>query len=695
VKDKLFWFASVEYRDQDGGVLVGTRNLATRTIDKSFAPAPLKDTMASGRLDWVPSAADRVTFRYAFQHAADTGASTLNRAIGSASYRQEGTNEGHSGLASWTHSLSSSSTNSLLFAVSDFDNSTMPVTPGTQFTFPSIVDGASFRVPQATTQRRYQLNDTVSFLLGSHSLKVGAEYQKVSANFGLGVFRQGRIEFVQDFPEFDLNGDGRVDDNDLLFAVTLRSNKPDQDLNLNNQDNTHFAGFVQDDWRIHPQFTINAGLRYEFDTDVKNVSGYDQVNPIVKPFYVGDRKRDGNNFGPRVGFNWASKDGRTSVHGGYGIYYDRVTLEIVSLERGLDGRSLVVEVRAGNVFFLGPQGPAPGAPSLQDPFTGFILPGAGASGIDIIDNRQQNPTVQQFNFGAQRQFGKDFVVKADYVHNLGTHFIIGRPLGTVFNPVVGGPDTVVNLESSVNTHYDGLLVSTEKRFSQGSQVRVAYTFSKALNYANDDQIPFSYGPVDPNNLRLEYGPTPNDQRHRVNVSGTFVLPAGFRLSPLFTFATGVPMDIQMPDGSSRVPAFQRNAGGRQFKTGAQLNAFLQNLNASGGINGTLLPLVNDDARFSDNFQSLDVRLSKSFHLGKTSSIEVIAEAFNLYNATNILGVSTSNYSGFSNVLVRDSSDPTSAGYLRSSSFGKPITTAGGVFGSGGPRAFQFGARIAF
>jgi len=179
------------------------------------------------------------------------------------------------------------------------------------------------------------------------------------------------------------------------------------------------------------------------------------------------------------------------------------------------------------------------------------------------------------------------------------------------------------------------------------------------------------------------------------VSGSFALPAGFRVSPIFTFATGVPMDIHMPDGSGRVPAFQRNAGGRQFKTGAELNAFIQNLNASGGINGVPLPLVNDDAQFSDNFQSFDVRLSKAFKFGQSSSIEVIAEAFNLFNVTNILGVSTSNYSGFSNVLVRDSIDPTNPGFLRSSGFGKPITTAGGVFGSGGPRAFQFGARIAF
>jgi hypothetical protein len=63
--------------------------------------------------------------------------------------------------------------------------------------------------------------------------------------------------------------------------------------------------------------------------------------------------------------------------------------------------------------------------------------------------------------------------------------------------------------------------------------------------------------------------------------------------------------------------------------------------------------------------------------------------------TNILGVSNVNYSGFSNVLVRDSERAESAGYLRSSAFGRPVTTAGGVFGSGGPRAMQIGARVTF
>jgi outer membrane receptor protein involved in Fe transport len=572
-------------------------------------------------------------------------------------------------------------------------------------TVPSIQDGVSFRVPQGTNVNRLQFSDAVSVVRGAHTFKFGGDIQRVDSLFDLGVFQQGRIEFVQDFATADFNGDNKIDDNDLLFAVTLRSSKPTQSLRLDNADNNHFAGFAQDDWRASRNLTLNLGLRYELDTNVNNNDWYGNRNPIVQSFYRGDRKRDTNNFAPRVGFNWASKDGKTSVHGGYGIYYDRITLEIVSLERGLDGRALAIEVRAGNAL-TDPTGapifinPATGkfqpfAPTLGNPFTGFILPGAGASGINIIDNNLQNPMVQQFNFGVEREISRDLVARADYLHNLGTHFIIGRTIGVVNNPVVGGPDRVVNLESSVKTKYDGLLLSLEKRFSSRYQFRASYTLSKAFNYANDDQIPFSNGPVNPNNLQLEYGPTPNDRRHYFTFSGVVELPCGIQLSPIVTLASGVPMDILLPDASSRVPILQRNAGGRLFKTGAELNNFLKQLNAAGGVNGQPLPLVRDDAKFNDNFSSFDLRLSKVFRFGERARLEPIVEVFNLFNVTNILGVSNVNYSGFSNVLIRDSDNPTDPGYLRSSSFGRPVTTAGGVFGSGGPRAFQVAAKFTF
>jgi len=691
---RAFWFGAIEYRNQDGAVLVGERDVPARTIRRTFAPAPLTDLLGTARVDWRPAGSDSLMLRYSGQRASDTAASTLDRAIGSASQRQASTNRFHAVMGSWTHIWSPTVLNAASVSYSRFRNQIAPVAPGPQLTFPSLQDGSSFRVPQGTDQDRWQFADTLTLVRGAHNIRIGGELQHVSGTFDLGVFRDGRVELVEDFATFDHNGDGRIDDNDLLFAVTLRSGFPDRGLLLDDCNNNHIAAFVQDDWRIGSALTINAGLRYEIDTDVKNISRYDEINPIVLPFLHGSRTRDANNWAPRVGFNWAPRAG-TSVHGGYGIYYDRVTLEIESLERGLDGRALPIEVRAGNVFFLDPstgQFP-PFAPSLGNPFTGFILPGAGASGINIIDNTLQNPSVQQFNVGFQQELPFHMLARVDGIHNLGTHFIIGRTVGTVFNPVVGGPDRVVNLESSVGTKYDALLVTLEQR-SATHGFRAGYTLAKSFNYANDDQIPFANGPIDPNDLRREYGPAPNDQRHRFTFAAWAALPAGFRIAPMWTLASAVPMDILMPDGQSRVPVFQRNAGGRTFTSPRALNQALAAINEGGGIDGVLLPLVGDDARFGDTFNSVDLRLSRPFALG-TARIEPIVEIFNVFNVTNVLGVSTRNYSGFSNVLLRDSDNPEDSGYLQSSRFGGAVTTAGGVFGSGGPRAFQFAVRATF
>jgi hypothetical protein len=694
-RDHLFWFAAAEFRHQDGAVLVGARDTVTRTIRRSFAAAPLQDTLWSLRLD-TGGATNRFTARYAGEWATDTAASAVERALGSATQRQEALNRYNSLLGSWTTTPSSSFVNALNVSVSTFLNETAPLAIAPQLTFPSLQDGASFRMPQGTSQTRWQIADSSTLVRGAHNLRFGGELHRVDSEFRLGVFQQGRIELIQDFPTFDHTGDGRIDDNDLLFAVTLRSGKPNQALNLPDSDNTHVAGFLQDDWSVSSRLQLNLGLRYEIDTEVNNQSRVGDLNPIVLPFVTGERTRDTNNVSPRVGFAWTPLDNGLLVRGGYGIYYDRVVLQIQSLERGLDGRALPIEVRAGNVFFLDPNTGRlpPFAPTVSNPFTGFVLPGAGASGINVIDPHLQNPMVQEFHLGIEQPvFGAR--ARVDVVHNRGTHFLIGRTLGEVFNPVVGGPDRVVNIESSARTEYDALMLSVDRPFAGGHSFRAAYTLAKAFNYANDDQIPFLNGPVDPTDLRREFGPTPNDRRHRFVASGQTRLPGAVNLAALLTLSSGVPMDIMMPDGQTRVPVLQRNAGGRQFHTAGELNSFITALNASGGVDGVLLPLVADGARFTDRFSSLDLRVSRPFSAGARVRVEPMVEVFNLFNATNILGISNVNYSGFSNVLVRDAEEPGTPGYLRSSQFGQPVTTAGGVFGSGGPRAMQLAARVTF
>ena len=257
-------------------------------------------------------------------------------------------------------------------------------------------------------------------------MSFGGELQSIDAEFYLGVFQQGNIQAVEEFPDFDRNGDGKVGDNDILFAVALQSTNPSTALVFPDCDNYHLAFFGQDDWKVLPNLTINAGLRWEMDINLNNMSWYPQRNPLADSFYTGTRGRQYLDFAPRVGFNYMPVP-TTSVHGGYGIYYDRITLEIMSLERGLDGRALALNVTAGNVV-SGPDGPAyfnpdgtfkPGAPELvSSPFSGFLFAGAGATGIDIIDNRLRNPMVQQFNVGIEQSLGTNFMIKLDGVHNL-------------------------------------------------------------------------------------------------------------------------------------------------------------------------------------------------------------------------------------------------------------------------------------
>jgi hypothetical protein len=92
-------------------------------------------------------------------------------------------------------------------------------------------------------------------------------------------------------------------------------------------------------------------------------------------------------------------------------------------------------------------------------------------------------------------------------------------------------------------------------------------------------------------------------------------------------------------------------------------------------------LVSDDLDLGDSVSSFDARLAKTFKLGERWSIQGIAEVFNLFNVTNIRGVNNVNYSGFRNTI--------------GPGFGEALQTAGGVFGTGGPRAFQFAARVQF
>ena len=233
-------------------MLVGTRDVATRTIRRTFAAAPLDDFLGSGRVDWRPERrrrADgplrgRAGDRYRRQHPR----SRDRIGVAAAAQPQHATTRWSArGRASSAPTL----VNAATVSFSTFDNDDRAGRRGSA----ADVSRAS-RTDRRSACRRarrrsaFRSPTRVSLVRGSHSLRAGGEWQRVDALFDLGVFRDGRIELVEDFATFDHNGDGRVDDGDLLFAVTLRSGKPDQALVLPDADNNYVALFVQDDWRL-------------------------------------------------------------------------------------------------------------------------------------------------------------------------------------------------------------------------------------------------------------------------------------------------------------------------------------------------------------------------------------------------------------------------------------------------------------
>jgi len=768
IPDRAFWFVAVENRNQDHSVLTGVRDFASGTIPASSAPAFIDDFLLNGRADFKFTDADNLAIRYAFQREEDIDNGSLRQPQGTAANRQQSFNRYNSLVGDWTRTLSPRTVNSLILhanyfinripAFEDDDPVTNPpgLAAGNEIRFPSLQDGANFRIPQGVKMNRYQVRDTFSWATGAHNLRFGGEWQNFGNDAIFDLFGSGTIFTTEDFASQDRNNDGTIDDRDIPIAAVVLSAAPQRPPFVDFYRNTYLGFYVQDDWRFASNLTLNLGLRWEYDNNVFGQG--DPHKPCANPAafdpnercvwvrnILGEHDAPANwrNFGPRLGFAWDPYGGgRTVVRGGYGIYYDRVVTEVALLELLLDGRRLPLEERAGsvcsNVAGCGNPGALfdPGTPTLANP-----LAGAGTLfgiGINFIENDAAHPYVQQYSLGIQQQIGNNWIISADGVHNFGNRLIWGRAMRTtdvsspqlscpasgvdpcsVTDPATGASNSVTVIESSARSWYSGLLASLQRRMTRvgnwGYSFAANYTLSKTLNYSNDDQIPFNgaedqvslvVGVADPT---IEKGYAPTDERHRFTLYSVIEAPWQISISPIWTWSSNVPMNPFVGALSGRLPILRRNSLGREIQNVGELNEAIAAWNAlplcstnpfpcnssgpsptpppgGGGWRGQRLTLspVNlpDDTEFGDDFNSLDVRVSKRFTFAERHGFDVIGEVFNLLNVTNVRGFNNNNFSGFNNAIT-------------SPEFNKPLRTAGGFFGSGGPRAFQLAVKYSF
>jgi hypothetical protein len=780
VRDKLFGFLNMEYLYQDHAVPVGVRDFATDTVTGGSALAFVHDFRLTSKGDWIPDEKDHISLRYSFERSLDVDNGFLARPAGSAANRQQSLNRYNSVLMSWSRNLSSRQINTLIYQKNYFINKIPPFSPndpatnpaglaaGNEVRFPSLQDGANYRIPQRTRLARDQLRDTFYWSLGRHSLSFGAEYQYYGSDILFDLFGSGSIFMTEDFPTQNLRfgtscSVNPCDDRDIPIAIGLRSGAPIRPPTGPFVHNNYLGLFVQDDWRVKTGLTFNLGLRWDGDfnslgeTDrdkpCPSLTAISPTNPnceFIRNILGPHNSSKYKNFGPRVGFAWDPLGLKnTVVRGGYGIYYDRVILEPAELEEVLNGRVLPITGSGGSTcggtlggcFVPGAAYDA-GSPTLSNPFSGAFIP--IAVGINVIDNKAATPYVQQFTLGVQHQFGNDFILSVDGLHDRGNRQLIprflrtlppgvttpfidcpnGRDPCTVIDPASGKSaaagcpadpscQSITDFQSAARTWYDALLVSFQKRPRSGPWhpgYNISYTLSKTFDEQQDDQVSPSGANTEDsaivamhvNNLRIEKGYAVSDERHRFVFFGSMEVPWKINLSPIWTWSSSIPEDSVVGALGGRLPNIPRNALGRQIPDGAALNAAilaynalpacLGNGNTAGPLpcnEGQLLnaagtgPLqVNPKIKFGNSFNSFDMRMTRTFHFKEPHNLQAIAEVFNLFNVTNIRGTTNRNFSGVNNTI----DSPT---------FNHALDTAGKFFGSGGPRAFQFALRYTF
>jgi Carboxypeptidase regulatory-like domain/TonB dependent receptor len=459
---------------------------------------------------------------------------------------------------------------------------------------------------------------------------------------------------------------------------------------------------------------------------------------------------DTKDFSPRVGFAYDPFGmGKTVVRGGYGIYYDRIILESGAEELVQNDRALTVTQYAGS-YCVSPFVPGPpslnacfapqasfgtGSPTLAAPFSGPHQ--IGGVGMIAMGPDAHHPLVQQFSLGFQQQFGSSWVISADGLYVFANRQINGHLLRStnsaspyvecpgnnvpcsLTDPLNGISDNITLLESRAKSWYDGLIFSLQHRQSKlghiSYQYNVSYTLSKTLDYSDDDQLTNNNANEQVNLVegidqpQLEKGYAVTDELNGITLYGEVQFPWNISFAPIYTFGSGVPADTFLPGtaingaSGSRLPLISRNSLGREIKNSNQLNAMINKWNALPACPGAFpclaggqLQNVPANINFFSPFSSLDFRLQKQFLFKERIALSLIGEAFNIFNETNIRGTSNNNYPG-RNISIGPYQPAQNGQPAQTvqSNFYTAVTTAGGFFGSGGPRAFQLAARLTF
>jgi hypothetical protein len=539
--------------------------------------------------------------------------------------------------------------------------------------------------PQGRGDTTGVLNDTLSWLKGRHSFAFGGEIRRAYNNNiakNVGSFTFTTLgNFLADKANSFTSQLGAGNDKIL---------QPSYDV------------FAQDSFKLKPNFTINIGLRYAWNSSpsesTNHFTNFDPATGTLisspQPYHTNNK-----NFQPRIGFAWDPfKDGKTSVRAAYAIMTQDPTTNIVT---GL----------SSNPPFALPLSAASASNSIT-----LENPSAAVKGVSLgpsaINSNFNDMYAQDWNLTIQRQVTSTLGLEVAYVGMKATHlqlllnvnqpFVTGGFYGTtkpfptlpLTSPVIPAqcqppnpacPLNTINQVNSVgNSNYNALWVTATKHFSHGFEFLGSYTYSKSLDYnslssAESLIIQNAYNP------RGDYGPSEFDARHRFVLSGFYELPfkgnllvSGWQLGIVTQAQSGNPItpSLTIGPGPGISLTVRPDLTGPASTTGDPAQWFANKaVFVSPCVAGACHPgNLGRDAITGPNFLNTDFSVTKNTKITERLNLQFRTEMFDVFNHPN-----------FGNPVLTTTS----------SSFGRITGTRFPTGDFGSSRQIQFALKLLF
>ncbi len=419
----------------------------------------------------------------------------------------------------------------------------------------------------------FHVADAVTVVKGNSTFKIGGDYRvRQNSNYdgGRNNGTKGNYQYGttdSGFVSGNYNGIGPNDTGSSLANFLLgyqpgfvgRGDPGGPYL----QSSKEMAFFVQDDWKVNTDLTLNLGLRYDiFTAPTERFDRQANFDPATRTIRMaGDGAADGrdlantdkNNFGPRIGFAYSGfkSDKSLVLRGGYGLLYavDVSAAQPLTSNPGTGAASFActpitnpggcpVVFQSRNPFDNG----VPTAPfTVAAPGSSFAAPTNGGL-ILFIDPNRKDEMYHQYNLTAQYEFSQGWLAEAAYVGSTGRNLLVLQNIGTGNDE--GGPGSrevvLVNTNSGNpitatryigNSSYNSLQTKLEKRFAKGYSLLASYTWAHAIDdspggICGNGASARDCGPDDPTRRELDRGSSDTDVRHRFTFANVWDLPFG-------------------------------------------------------------------------------------------------------------------------------------------------------------------------